>query len=95
MTDHRRTTGAIPAASETPLPAPNAAATAGGGDEHESHAETNVVRLGFRERPYYDEFLMRTHPSKVFFDAFVLHPVPGGYFPVLVSSVLVDTAVRH
>lgn len=63
-------------------------------DSHES-SHDGVVRLAFRERPYYDQMLLKTHPSKVYFDTFVLQPTTDGYVPVLVSSALVDKAIRH
>ncbi len=54
----------------------------------------NVVRLGFRERPFHDDF-GNEHPTKMYFDTFRLYLTEEGYFPVLASSVLIDTAIRH
>lgn len=68
---------------------------AGNGDSGSPANASTQVAMAFRERPYYDPWLLKTHPTRVFFDAFILHQVPGGVVPVLVSSVLVDTAVRH
>lgn len=57
--------------------------------------DDNVIRLGFRERPYFDEMLQKRHPSLRYFDTYRLYPTFEGYVPILVSSVLVDTAIRH
>lgn len=93
MSTERRTTGAAASDDEMTvrLTAGPPEETAGGAEE--SH--DNVVRFGFRERPYFDEMLQKKHPSKVFFDVFHLYPTAEGYVPVLASSVLVDTAIRH
>jgi hypothetical protein len=56
---------------------------------------STLVRLVFRERPYYDEMLLKTHPSKVYFDAFHVYETLTGPAAVLVSSVLVDKSIRH
>jgi hypothetical protein len=62
---------------------------------HEAeNGHDNVVRLGFRERPFHDDF-GNEHPTKMYFDTFRLYLTEEGYFPVLVSSVLIDTAIRH
>lgn len=93
MSTERRTTGA--SAHDEPVARIGADHT----DNETAHEAGNVhgngVLLGFRERPYYDEMLLKTHPSKVYFDAFHLYPTAEGYVPVLVSSVLVDKAIRH
>ncbi|MDZ4834190.1 MAG: hypothetical protein SGJ27_10475 [Candidatus Melainabacteria bacterium] len=66
---------------------------------HDAHEDgsghDSGIRIGFNERPFYDEMLMKKHPTKRYFDTYHLHPAPNGYVPVLVSSVLIDTAIRH
>jgi len=86
MNNERRT-------SEAPRSGPEAAlqATVNTTDGHDA----DTLRIGYRQRPYVEGILEKVHPTKVYFDTFVLRPVSGGYMPVLVSSVLIDTAIRH
>lgn len=56
---------------------------------------TTLARLVFRERPYHDDMLLKTHPSKVHFDAFHIMETVRGPVAVLISSMVVDKSVRH
>jgi len=56
---------------------------------------TTLARMIFRERPVIDEMLQKVHPSKVYFDAFYIVETLRGPAAMLISSTIVDTAVRH
>lgn len=56
---------------------------------------TTMARMIFRERPVVDEMLQKVHPSKIYFDAFYIVETVHGPGVMLISSTIVDTAVRH
>ena len=86
MSDQRRTAGPAPVDGELPDAALREETA------HEAGVQEQMgYMMGFRERPYYDEFLRKVDPTKFWFEVYFIHPVHG---PVMTQCSLCHTT-RH